>query len=1738
MKNFFKTAITILILLHLILNVFPIFSFASVESIEQEINSLNEQIVKIETEKITDQEELINNNKEAVQCAEKVMEKFQNKYNDMHNKLLYHKGKLRILNGEIFKLSCSYEDFFNAKNIWESSSDEDIKRSKFNVMWRYLYGYEKDPTFEIYPENQNGWVEMATYVVTRRAVARIGEALVLIGELGKKIFETPTTVYDAVIELTEIANSTVFDIIPEDKINTINDYGNQYNNVILNSRIKAQLIVDNLKKIANREEFGNEDGRIAALEEARKMFEIQGQIVVKLTEELEDFASNKAIIDNNSKEIIYKHQQELSKLSDLYAQKKSLQQQLIQKRYELIQAEANEENEWDGNARFAKSLSLGISPDDLVGWNTPRPQPELPDLLNIALNSMTSALYPESQSNNTKMPMSAGLILKGIFLTTIHDEDCGNECICYKDLEYNTTLLSKEVKIIQEPVKDNDYSVCLGEINVASNKISANKPGKINLRASVTPKYDGMVDIGGCLVCNGSGPLLSDNNIQIIVHSIEAASFVPKFITYKYDWAGKEHPNCSILENMKTDLDVAISNQVDLFVPPFGSFNTFYGKVLYCSRSTLTPQTGAYYIEEASPKYFLITGNREGLSVNNKEFKITAQKTSDLISVLPVFYDAEYNKIELNEINICGNKVSLEILSADEPIDYTDKEDSEICIELFKPIIFQVQVHGLAEMNHYHVKWDFEIERPLNSGPGPRYIDLDDDGKDKYSEKTYFDKKNGIWLSTNTIQFNHADYYNRLSSVSFRILRNYDNLSVAYKNVRFKNVINGKKFIMTFPDSTVQFTGQNFFIRKDQFHNNVNEVNIKLDLGDGNYVKVFPSILKNLLFYYSFPHSETIGHIEYDPYIITNGDQAIEMSLSSLNQPIDFNVGIHSLDDADKSELLDEGIIVENDRFDHLSRIALNYLNVVHRTTDKGGQYVLQVCGPSNLENYSAKWTMEQEEILQTRFVKKGKYFESIIPSNTYLVKVEVISPDGIIKGSYLSSNNMNGRPDNEKSLSIMTESSLTYDNTISQYIHQLESIDIYPLNQSYGIIYQAELENNILNGNSGIIQCKIGDLSVAAFQNISYITNDRDTTVTLELSNFNSNKYIPVIETQPNHGAISIIGKTVKLITDKNNKTSVKFSIRLDECQCSMNRLAFDYLIAVEIDFSMSFPVIKYKNSFFSDMYGDMMLRFSVTDSYGLAYLPEISQIAEYGTINIIENYVSYMPDYKPSDNAYYNGSDQFQVIFQDEDKNSKVETNISVQVTTSQAITKKINQGGKYRFMPCEIIDCFYENNFYVEVKKIKVTSQPETGYLNFNGNNLAIGNEIDSTDFGLIQYVAEPDYTGQISFEIKGYGNDNWYGPITISLDVIPAENWFSEIPINYVPGINGDPGLKAFVDTEYVFSPVVYDKNDDPFQFSIGNNPDWLGFNAETGELKGIPIPIDQGYYEKIQLKVTDQHGDYSILPDFSIFVDNYNDNQVIIDPLDLIYIEIENNNEEVIINENICQENGSILSGPFFGTASFISGQILYIPQKGFRGIDTLTLSLENKGHIRYKRFILIVNTDVLKGRIKVIQEQNFIRINQSDFIKYTDEITIPETIKVLTLPRSGMLFSNYSPVIENHEINMLNCPLSYERLKNFWGIDLFECIIFDHENNIWTEIKTNVININTLQSITGDYIINGDFNKDEIIDLRDSILCLKIFSNCPVHDVDFTRDDLDGNHKIDFVELLFVLQYIAGIHEL
>jgi hypothetical protein len=89
-------------------------------------------------------------------------------------------------------------------------------------------------------------------------------------------------------------------------------------------------------------------------------------------------------------------------------------------------------------------------------------------------------------------------------------------------------------------------------------------------------------------------------------------------------------------------------------------------------------------------------------------------------------------------------------------------------------------------------------------------------------------------------------------------------------------------------------------------------------------------------------------------------------------------------------------------------------------------------------------------------------------------------------------------------------------------------------------------------------------------------------------------------------------------------------------------------------------------------------------------------------------------------------------------------------------------------------------------------------------------------------------------------------------------------------NQPPVIGGIPTVEVIIDGFYDFTPTASDPDNDPLSFAVSNKPAWLGFNANTGQLSGIPVAGDEGTYSGIGLSVSDGV-DVSSLPDFQIAV---------------------------------------------------------------------------------------------------------------------------------------------------------------------------------------------------------------------------------------------------------------------------
>ena len=89
-------------------------------------------------------------------------------------------------------------------------------------------------------------------------------------------------------------------------------------------------------------------------------------------------------------------------------------------------------------------------------------------------------------------------------------------------------------------------------------------------------------------------------------------------------------------------------------------------------------------------------------------------------------------------------------------------------------------------------------------------------------------------------------------------------------------------------------------------------------------------------------------------------------------------------------------------------------------------------------------------------------------------------------------------------------------------------------------------------------------------------------------------------------------------------------------------------------------------------------------------------------------------------------------------------------------------------------------------------------------------------------------------------------------------------------NAAPSVSALLLTNAVESEEYRFIPSASDPDGDVLQFAIENLPSWASFNANTGELKGIPSSDDVNVYSDISISVSDGEN-VSVLAPFDISV---------------------------------------------------------------------------------------------------------------------------------------------------------------------------------------------------------------------------------------------------------------------------
>jgi hypothetical protein len=93
-------------------------------------------------------------------------------------------------------------------------------------------------------------------------------------------------------------------------------------------------------------------------------------------------------------------------------------------------------------------------------------------------------------------------------------------------------------------------------------------------------------------------------------------------------------------------------------------------------------------------------------------------------------------------------------------------------------------------------------------------------------------------------------------------------------------------------------------------------------------------------------------------------------------------------------------------------------------------------------------------------------------------------------------------------------------------------------------------------------------------------------------------------------------------------------------------------------------------------------------------------------------------------------------------------------------------------------------------------------------------------------------------------------------------------------NSAPSISGAPPAAVQAGSNYDFTPIASDPDNDPLTFSVTGKPAWAVFDTSTGRLSGTPQAADAGRHDGITITVSDGELSNSIGP-FTIEVNGSN-----------------------------------------------------------------------------------------------------------------------------------------------------------------------------------------------------------------------------------------------------------------------
>jgi len=1124
-------------------------SYADIASLEAEIADIDNQISALNSQ-VSALDAEIDELTAGMEEARDYMIDFGTRNDWLLSEYKQHRRLLRLYQGREIQLDMSYMDFFEAKNTWEESSDPAVRREQVIIMFRFLYGYDREPgQWELNPNTQQDFVDMADLIVRKKAVARIGEALVLLGGLTDELVDAvtgvPQDMKEAVYEAINFTVTTTLRILPEETVNALNDTCIQYAPWLESQQARAESLKSELNAIRDRDEYGGEEGRLEALEKTRDLIALEQEVLDKLKPEMEAYRSRKATVEANFAAVQKEKNEKTGERDGLRKSIRQLTQERIDKQFQirrLQEQQAIEEN--GGPVNYVENLSIGLTSDI------------------IALDAVSSALLD--------LPLYTTLSATADYVTTAAAEcsyPIGDGLVDYETYYIKKTFSAPVAKPSWEK------SGASGDVTITDNKACGAEAGSVLLQAALSPMFEGDTSVP-CEHCTdtfsyepyGTGEKVS-GAVSIKVRKVEDTLFLPSYYYTKENQPGKTDEE--IFASMKSAA-ATYGTGIDLFVDgevqKTGRAYLFYTVV---NDDGVVDMNTLWEVETAP------VGDLDSFEIEN-QMKVLGQGT---VTLAPVLLDKDGVQAPVGSVNgltVTGNEVE-PTLSANGSSDLTPAEEALIVIN--EPARFSISVKGPANMTRYEVNWRYFSREDEDDSDGWAVFDRHDG-----AAVTDYSGDSNSWVSVNPVTLTDPADYNRDYKVEFEICRKYDGVTVysgAFENLR--SIVKGKRFFLADRSTGEVFPGRNFFFNSSiGWANPFSRQNLELRLdlgGDQNVLVPLTDLMQGLLYGVNSAEELDLGVIEIKENS-TTGERYMYTSLSSDGASGRVELGLYRIRDADADSLLSElGVMVERTAITAMTIIDVNHFNISYRETDLGTQYVAKVYSPRSLKDFTARWTFFDGTVEETPFAGAGLIQESLTPMTRGLKLFELVNPAGVVVGrlGFLSGSTTSytNRVYQEvrKTFRITTE--YRWHDESQTHAGQLISLD------KHEVYNQFELDFEFPAGFPEVAVKTVGELEDTSLPVVKNVTVSGEGLL-FDVIKPSAGFYttLTVLEA-PASGTVAIDGIHAAYTPVTGFNGTDRFVLRVDGTECSASSDAYYYNLEVETDYSGARPVVRFTQVF-----------------------------------------------------------------------------------------------------------------------------------------------------------------------------------------------------------------------------------------------------------------------------------------------------------------------------------------------------------------------------------------------------------------------------------------------------------------------------------------------------------------------------------------------------------------------------